>query len=259
VLSQRLPLHGRQSLHPTPTSILRGCALRGINEGSSHSPIRSSPCPRPPGWNGPPLGLPPKASAPRRPRANDARQGRGQAIEHGPRTTLYDISRTSILACSLDCVRPRVAPPFAQGWRRGFLALASAQTKERPKPAAGLRPASMSAVTVAELWRRGQVGWPRRFHIAQFPNSPLLLAFAGWGLEAESGGTAHEVGRAVFTLSLAVWAWEEAMSGINWFRRLLGAGARRRSKPCCWHWTGLARRPRYRVTSTGACQMSLAC
>jgi hypothetical protein len=34
----------------------------------------------------------------------------------------------------------------------------------------------MSAVTIAELWRRGQVGWPRRFPIAQFPNPPLLLA-----------------------------------------------------------------------------------
>jgi hypothetical protein len=83
----------------------------------------------------------------------------------------------------------------------------------------------MSAVTIAELWRRGQVGWPRRFPVAQFPNPPLLLAFAGWGLAAESGGTAHGVGRAVFTLGLAVWASEEAVSGVNWFRRLLGAGA----------------------------------
>jgi predicted nucleic acid-binding protein len=32
VLSRRLPLHGGQFLHPAPTSILRGCALRGINE-----------------------------------------------------------------------------------------------------------------------------------------------------------------------------------------------------------------------------------
>lgn len=83
----------------------------------------------------------------------------------------------------------------------------------------------MSVVTVVELWRRGQVGWPRRFPIAQFPNPPLLLAFAGWGLAAASGGTAHAVGRAVFTLGFAVWAWQEAMSGVDWFRRLLGAGA----------------------------------
>jgi hypothetical protein len=82
----------------------------------------------------------------------------------------------------------------------------------------------MSAVTVAKLWRRGQVGWPRRFPIAQFPNPPLLLAFAGWGLAMVAGGAAHDVGRAVFILGLAVWALEEALGGVNWFRRLLGVG-----------------------------------
>jgi hypothetical protein len=59
----------------------------------------------------------------------------------------------------------------------------------------------------------------------QFPNPPLLLAFAGWGLAAVTEGSVHDVGRAVFTLGLAVWAWEEAAGGANWFRRLLGAGA----------------------------------
>jgi hypothetical protein len=83
----------------------------------------------------------------------------------------------------------------------------------------------MSAVTIAELWRRGQAGWPRRFRIAQFPNPPLLLAFAGWGLAAVAGGTAHDIGRVVFTVGLAVWALEEAVGGVNWFRRLLGVGA----------------------------------
>ena len=37
--------------------------------------------------DGQPLGLPPEASAPRRPGADDARQGREQAVEHGPGTT----------------------------------------------------------------------------------------------------------------------------------------------------------------------------
>jgi len=80
------------------------------------------------------------------------------------------------------------------------------------------------ARTISELWRRGQVGWPRRFPIAQFPNPPLLLAFAGWGLAAVAGGTAHDVGRAVFIVGLGVWAWGEAVAGVNWFRRLLGVG-----------------------------------
>jgi hypothetical protein len=83
----------------------------------------------------------------------------------------------------------------------------------------------MSVVSIAELWRRGQAGWPRRFPIAQFPNPPLLLAFAGWGLAAAVGGTAHDVGRAIFILGVGVWAWEEAVGGVNWFRRLLGVGA----------------------------------
>ena len=83
----------------------------------------------------------------------------------------------------------------------------------------------MNAVRIADHWRRGQQGWPRRFPVAQFPNPPLLLAFAGWGLAAVASGTAHDVGRAVFTLGLAVWAWEEAIAGVNWFRRILGVGA----------------------------------
>jgi hypothetical protein len=58
----------------------------------------------------------------------------------------------------------------------------------------------------------------------QFPNPPLLLAFAGSGLAAVAGGSAHDAGRAVFTIGLGVWAWEEAVGGVNWFRRLLGLG-----------------------------------
>jgi hypothetical protein len=78
--------------------------------------------------------------------------------------------------------------------------------------------------TAAELWRRAQVGWPRRFPIVQFPNAPLLLAFAGWVFAALAGGPAHDVGRAVFTVGLAVWAALELLGGVNWFRRVLGAG-----------------------------------
>ena len=79
-------------------------------------------------------------------------------------------------------------------------------------------------MNAAALWRRGQEGWPRGYPIAQFPNAPLLVAFAGWLLAAVSGGGAHDVGRAVFMVGLGVWAWGEAVDGANWFRRLLGAG-----------------------------------
>jgi hypothetical protein len=80
-------------------------------------------------------------------------------------------------------------------------------------------------VTIAELWRRGQFGWPRSFPVAQFPNPPLLLAFAGWGLAAVTDHAAHNVGRAVSIIGLGVWAWEEAVDGVNWLRRLIGVGA----------------------------------
>jgi hypothetical protein len=82
-----------------------------------------------------------------------------------------------------------------------------------------------AGVRTGELWGRGQAGWPRRYPIAQFPNPPLLLAAAGWGLAAATGGTPHDVGRAVFILGLAVWALEEMVGGVNWFRRLLGVAA----------------------------------
>jgi hypothetical protein len=80
-------------------------------------------------------------------------------------------------------------------------------------------------VTLAQLWRRGQAGWPRSFPVAQFPNAPLLIALGGWTLAQATEAEAHDVGRAVLAIGLGVWAWEEATGGVNWFRRLLGAGA----------------------------------
>jgi hypothetical protein len=92
--------------HPT----LRGSTLRGINEGLRNLPVRSSPCLRSPGWNGPPLGLSPEASAARQPGADDARQGRGQAIEHGPGQRRSTTSaEPPILRVHSIAVRPRVA------------------------------------------------------------------------------------------------------------------------------------------------------
>jgi hypothetical protein len=80
-------------------------------------------------------------------------------------------------------------------------------------------------MTAAEIWERGQAGWPRRFPIVQFPNPPLILAGAGWGLASLTEGTAHDVGRTVFAIGFAVWAVQEVAAGANLFRRLLGAGA----------------------------------
>ena len=65
-------------------------------------------------------------------------------------------------------------------------------------------------------------GWPRAFPVAQVPNAPLLVAFAGRGLQAVGRGRVRRAGRAAFALGLAAWAGEEAVDGVNWFRRLLG-------------------------------------
>jgi hypothetical protein len=80
-------------------------------------------------------------------------------------------------------------------------------------------------MTLAELWRRGQVGWPQRYPLAQFPNPPLIAAIAGAGLAAAAEGPAHDAGHAIVIGGVGVWAWQELVSGANAFRRSLGAGA----------------------------------
>jgi hypothetical protein len=79
-------------------------------------------------------------------------------------------------------------------------------------------------MTVAELWRRGQAGWPRSFPLVQAPNPPLLVAFVGRriAMAASPVGRVHRAGHLVSTLGLGAWAWGETTRGANWFRRLLG-------------------------------------
>jgi hypothetical protein len=72
-------------------------------------------------------------------------------------------------------------------------------------------------------WRRAQHGWPASFPVAQFPNAPLLAAFAGGMVARLTDGSAHDYARAASYVGLAAWAWLEVSDGINWFRRALGA------------------------------------
>jgi hypothetical protein len=81
----------------------------------------------------------------------------------------------------------------------------------------------MSAeMTFRDTWQRAQRGWPERFPLAQFPNAPLLIAFAGALVAMVTTGTVHDYGRATFYTGLAAWAWLEVTAGSNWFRRVLG-------------------------------------
>jgi len=74
------------------------------------------------------------------------------------------------------------------------------------------------------LWRRAQHGWPARFPIVQFPNAPLIVALVASVVGRVSSGTLHDVARVVSLLGLIAWAVLEIVSGVNWLRRLLGAG-----------------------------------
>ena len=65
---------------------------------------------------------------------------------------------------------------------------------------------------LAELWRRGQRGWPSRFVLVQFPNAPLLVGLLGVVLGVDW----------LATVGLCVWALMELIGGVNWFRRVLG-------------------------------------
>ncbi|HEX4465972.1 MAG TPA: hypothetical protein VH025_02190, partial [Solirubrobacteraceae bacterium] len=66
------------------------------------------------------------------------------------------------------------------------------------------------------------LSFPRRFPIVQFPNVPLIVAF----LAGETGhlirGGGHPYAVSIAYLAMAIWAYEELVDGVNWFRHLLG-------------------------------------
>jgi hypothetical protein len=70
--------------------------------------------------------------------------------------------------------------------------------------------------------RLTQLSFPRSYPIVQFPNAPLILAFASGLLAQHSHGHEHSYAQAVSYLSLAIWAYIELVAGVNAFRRLLG-------------------------------------
>ena len=82
----------------------------------------------------------------------------------------------------------------------------------------------MNDTSTMTLWRRAQHGWPARFPVVQFPNTPLIVALVASLVGHFSSGTLHDVARVVSLLGLIAWAVLEIVSGVNWLRRLLGAG-----------------------------------
>lgn len=84
----------------------------------------------------------------------------------------------------------------------------------------------MPAPRQSRAWRRFKrlttLGFPRRFPIVQFPNAPLIVAFLAGQAAAHSHAPAHAYASAVSYLAMTIWAYEELVDGVNWFRHLLG-------------------------------------
>jgi hypothetical protein len=69
---------------------------------------------------------------------------------------------------------------------------------------------------------RRERGWPAGSPLLQPPNAPLLVAQGSWLVAAVTQGPVRACARVVFLAGLAVWAWQELASGVNWVRRLYG-------------------------------------
>ncbi len=75
---------------------------------------------------------------------------------------------------------------------------------------------------LAGVTRVRQFSWPRGFPLVQFPNVPLIVAFIGGVAANMMHGAGHRDALAVSYLAMALWAYEELVDGVNWFRHLLG-------------------------------------
>lgn len=70
--------------------------------------------------------------------------------------------------------------------------------------------------------RLRQLSFPRSYPIVQFPNAPLILAFASGWLASNTHGREHSYAQSISYLAMAIWAYLELFHGVNAFRRLLG-------------------------------------
>jgi hypothetical protein len=70
--------------------------------------------------------------------------------------------------------------------------------------------------------RLTQLSFPRRFPIVQFPSLPLIIALLAGEASKFMDGTEHTYTASVSYIALTIWAYEELVHGVNWFRHLLG-------------------------------------
>ncbi len=62
----------------------------------------------------------------------------------------------------------------------------------------------------------------RGYTVGQSPNPPLWIALAALLVGYLTSGALNDLASAVFFMAFTVWAYEEAVRGVNGFRRLLG-------------------------------------
>ena len=55
-------------------------------------------------------------------------------------------------------------------------------------------------------------------------NLPLIVAVLAGAAGKFLDGSAHSYAASVSYLAMTIWAYEELVHGVNWFRRLLGLG-----------------------------------
>jgi hypothetical protein len=81
-------------------------------------------------------------------------------------------------------------------------------------------------VWIAGAWRSyrrlTQLGLPPRFTVVQIPNAPLILAFVAGQAGRYLHGLNHDYASSAAYLAMTIWAYEELVHGVNWFRHLLG-------------------------------------
>jgi hypothetical protein len=85
-----------------------------------------------------------------------------------------------------------------------------------------LAPTSRCPGGVVGFKRLTQLGWLRSFPIVQFPNAPLIIAFLAGQVADRVHRQGHADVSAISYLTLTVWAYQELVHGVNWFRHLLG-------------------------------------
>jgi hypothetical protein len=63
---------------------------------------------------------------------------------------------------------------------------------------------------------------PAALSDVQFPNLPLIVAVLAGEVGKFLDGSAHSYAVSVSYPAMTIWAYEELVHGVNWFRRLLG-------------------------------------